>query len=86
MAVALALSVLAPNVPVPAFDTGRHDPSDFGSPSALVYHPAVRPGQEAFVGSSGVGAEPHGASRRTRTWMQSRISAALSPRGPRRWP
>ena len=52
---ALALSVLAPNVPVPAFDTGRHNPGDFGSPSALVYHPAIGPGQEAFVGSSGVG-------------------------------
>jgi hypothetical protein len=51
---ALALSVLAPNVPVPAFDTGRHDPADFGIPTAVVYHPAVGPGQEAFR-SSGVG-------------------------------
>jgi hypothetical protein len=50
----LALSVLAPNVPVPAFDTGRHDPGDFSIPSAVAYHPAVGPGQEAFR-SSGVG-------------------------------
>lgn len=51
---ALALSVLAPNVPVPAFDSGRHDPSDFDAPSAVVYHPAVAPGQERFL-NSGVG-------------------------------
>ncbi len=51
---ALALSVLAPNVPVPAFDSNRHDPSDFDAPSAFVYHPAVAPGQERFL-SSGVG-------------------------------
>jgi hypothetical protein len=50
----LALSVLAPNVPVPAFDTGRHDPGDFGIPTAVAYHPAVGPGQEAFR-NSGVG-------------------------------
>jgi hypothetical protein len=50
----LALSVLAPNGPVPAFDTGRHDPGDFGIPTAVVYHPAVGPGQERFL-SSGVG-------------------------------
>jgi hypothetical protein len=50
----LALSVLAPNVPIPAFDTGRHDPGDFGIPSAVAYHPAVAPGQEAFL-ASGVG-------------------------------
>lgn len=50
----LALSVLAPNVPVPAFDTGRHDPADFSIPSAVVYHPAVGPNQERFL-SSGVG-------------------------------
>ena len=28
----LALSVLAPDVPVPAFDSGRHDPGDFSIP------------------------------------------------------
>jgi hypothetical protein len=50
----LALSVLAPNVPVPAFDTGRHDPADFSIPGAAVYHPAVGPSQERFI-SSGVG-------------------------------
>ena len=50
----LALSVLAPNVPVPAFDTGSHDPSDFNAPGALVYHPAVGPNQERFL-QSGVG-------------------------------
>jgi hypothetical protein len=50
----LALSVLAPNVPVPLFDTGIHDPSNFGAPSALVYHPAVGPGQERYT-NSGVG-------------------------------
>ncbi len=52
---ALALSVLAPGVPIPAFDSGRHNPADFDRPSALVYHPAVGPGQEAFANSSGVG-------------------------------
>ncbi|HMJ04534.1 MAG TPA: hypothetical protein VK506_16450 [Conexibacter sp.] len=52
---ALALSVLAPGVPIPAFDSGRHNPADFDAPSALVYHPAVGPGQEAFANSSGVG-------------------------------
>jgi hypothetical protein len=51
----LALSVLAPNVPIPAFDTGAHDPANFDAPQALVYHPAVGPGQEAFARSSGVG-------------------------------
>jgi hypothetical protein len=50
----LALSVLAPNVPVPALDTGSHDPSNFDMPSASVYHPAVGPNQERFI-SSGVG-------------------------------
>jgi hypothetical protein len=50
----LALSVLAPNVPVPAFDVGSHDPSDFSIPAASVYHPAVAPNQERFI-SSGVG-------------------------------
>lgn len=52
---ALALSVLAPGVPIPAFNSGRHNPADFDRPSALVYHPAVVPGQEAFANSSGVG-------------------------------
>ncbi|HEV7773616.1 MAG TPA: hypothetical protein VGO48_10060 [Conexibacter sp.] len=52
---ALALSVLAPGVPVPAFDSGRHNPADFGAPSAIAYHPAVGPGQEAFASGSGVG-------------------------------
>ena len=51
----LALSVLAPNVPIPAFDSGIHDPANFNAPQALVYHPAVGPGQEAFARSSGVG-------------------------------
>jgi hypothetical protein len=50
----LALSVLAPGVPVPAFDSGRHDPSDLGSPLAVAFHPAVAPGQERFL-NSGVG-------------------------------
>ncbi len=50
----LALSVLAPNVPIPAFDSGLHDPGNFDSPSAVVYHPAVGPGQERFL-NSGVG-------------------------------
>ncbi len=52
---ALALSVLAPGVPVPAFDSGRHNPADFGRPSALAFHPAVGPNQEAFATGSGVG-------------------------------
>lgn len=52
---ALALSVLAPGVPVPAFDSGRHNPADFDRPSAVVHHPAVGPGQEAFATGSGVG-------------------------------
>ena len=52
---ALALSVLAPGVPVPAFDSGRHNPADFGRPSALAFHPAIGPGQEAFASGSGVG-------------------------------
>lgn len=50
----LALSVLAPNVPIPAFDSGLHDPGNFNSPTAVVYHPAVAPGQERFL-NSGVG-------------------------------
>ena len=50
----LALSVLAPGVPVPAFDTGRHDPGDFNIPMAVAFHPAVAPGQERFL-NSGVG-------------------------------
>jgi hypothetical protein len=50
----LALSVLSPNVPIPAFDTGRHDPSDFTIPSASVFYPAVGPNQERF-NSAGVG-------------------------------
>jgi hypothetical protein len=50
----LALSVLAPNVPVPAFDSGSHDPANFAIPGAVVYHPAVGPSQERFT-SSGVG-------------------------------
>lgn len=52
---ALALSVLAPGVPVPLFDSGRHNPADFGAPSALAFHPAIGPGQEAFASGSGVG-------------------------------
>lgn len=52
---ALALSVLAPGVPVPAFDSGRHNPADFGAPSALAFHPAIGPGQQAFASGSGVG-------------------------------
>jgi hypothetical protein len=50
----LALSVLAPGVPIPAFDTGVHDPGNFNAPSAVVYHPAVAPGQERFL-NAGVG-------------------------------
>jgi hypothetical protein len=52
---ALALSVLAPGVPIPAFDSGRHDPADFGRPSALAFHPAIGPGQQAITTGSGVG-------------------------------
>jgi len=50
----LALSVLAPNVPVPAFDAGDHNPGNFAIPQAVVFHPAVAPGQERFL-NSGVG-------------------------------
>jgi hypothetical protein len=50
----LALSVLAPNVPIPAFDVGDHNPGNFGIPQAVVFHPAVAPGQERFL-NSGVG-------------------------------
>ncbi|HEX7292229.1 MAG TPA: hypothetical protein VF250_13985 [Conexibacter sp.] len=52
---ALALSVLAPGVPVPAFDSGRHNPADFGAPLALAFHPAIGPGQQAVGTGSGVG-------------------------------
>ncbi|HEU4701990.1 MAG TPA: hypothetical protein VFS37_05855 [Conexibacter sp.] len=52
---ALALSVLAPGVPVPAFDSGRHNPADFGAPMALAFHPAIAPGQQAVGTGSGVG-------------------------------
>ena len=51
---ALALSVLAPNVPIPAFDSGIHDPANFAAPQAVVFHPAVGPGQERFT-HAGVG-------------------------------
>jgi hypothetical protein len=50
----LALSVLAPGVPIPAFDSGSHDPANLSIPGAVVYHPAVGPSQERFT-SSGVG-------------------------------
>jgi hypothetical protein len=50
----LALSVLAPNVPVPAFDGADHNPGNFNIPGALVNFPAVTPGQEAFL-NTGVG-------------------------------
>jgi hypothetical protein len=50
----LALSVLAPNVPIPAFDVGDHNPGNFGIPQSVVFHPAVAPGQERFL-NSGVG-------------------------------
>jgi hypothetical protein len=50
----LALSVLAPSVPIPAFDVGDHNPSNFGIPQSVVFHPAVGPGQERFL-NSGVG-------------------------------
>jgi hypothetical protein len=44
----LALSVLAPNVPVPLFDVGDHRPGNFGIPQSVVFHPAVLPGEERF--------------------------------------
>jgi hypothetical protein len=50
----LALSVLAPNVPIPAFDTGDHNPGNFNIPGALAYFPAVAPGQERFL-NTGIG-------------------------------
>jgi len=50
----LALSVLAPNVPIPAFDTGLHDATLLNAPLSAVYYPAVAPGQEAFI-PTGVG-------------------------------
>jgi hypothetical protein len=45
---ALALSVLAPGVPIPAHDTGIYN--DISGPSALVFFPAFRPGQERVNG------------------------------------
>jgi hypothetical protein len=70
----LALSVLAPNVPIPAFDSGIHDPGNFNSPSALAFHPAVGPGQEAFATSSGVGG--------FQVLLDADVTPSASGRGP----
>jgi hypothetical protein len=51
---ALGLSVLAPGVPIPAFDVGDHNPGNLNIPSAVVHFPAIAPGQEAFL-NTGVG-------------------------------
>jgi hypothetical protein len=40
----LGLSVLAPGVPIPVHDTGNYQ--DISGPSAGIYFPAIRPGQE----------------------------------------
>ncbi len=50
----LALSVLAPGVPVPLFDTGSHDPANLAIPSAVAFFPAIAPNTERF-GFSGAG-------------------------------
>ncbi len=50
----LGLSVLAPGVPVPLFDTGSHDPANLANPSAIAFFPAIAPNTERF-GFSGAG-------------------------------
>ena len=50
----LGLSILAPGVSIPLFDTGAHDPSNFSIPQALATFPAYTPGQTRADGA-GVG-------------------------------
>ncbi len=70
----LALSVLAPGVPIPAFDSGRHNPADFGRPSALAFHPAIGPGQQAITTGSGVGG--------FQVLLAADVTPSATPQGP----
>jgi hypothetical protein len=78
----VGLSVLAPNVPIPAHDTGNHDPGNFDNNSTYGCYPALRaPDQQCVPMTNGIASNGFVVLARF-DWVPSGTAPPPTPPGP----